>query len=277
VHRAATRSSTIATTRTRAAARRTQLVSAADLARRRSQRVGVLQGTYLAITSTRCAASDECKRGESLRCKFCTTGRNVGTQEASAKTIADVVENGWAAKQESGVTFCAPERRYFQGPGGLSAIAPYVKAIKNEVDRWSECSSRPRRVSDGTTMFASLGVDHFSICLELLDPEWFARIFRARRTSTDRSCTLTRWILRHAVAARRRVGRDHRRHRADREHASPRSIASSISARFRPSAFRPTVGADMENWPSPSFEEMRTVMAHVRGLPRELAAKSASP
>ncbi len=27
--------------------------------------------------------------------------------------------------------------------------------------------------------------------------------------------------------------------------------------------FRPTVGADMETWPSPAYEDMRRVMAHV--------------
>ena len=35
--------------------------------------------------------------------------------------------------------------------------------------------------------------------------------------------------------------------------------------------FRPTVGSDMENWASPSYEDMRRVMAHVlRRVPAQL-------
>jgi hypothetical protein len=36
--------------------------------------------------------------------------------------------------------------------------------------------------------------------------------------------------------------------------------------------FRPTVDSDMETWPPPSYDDMRRVMQHVRGLPAALAA-----
>src|SRR6185503_9846780 len=132
------------------------------------QRVGILQGTYLAIyVNPVCSFWSTNTQGESLRCKFCTTGRNVGMQEASAKTIADVVETCWAAKQESGVTFVHLNGG-FQGEHGLSAIAPYVKAIKNEVGLLVGVQLAPEQKFARYDELAALGVDHFSICLELL-------------------------------------------------------------------------------------------------------------
>ena len=65
-------------------------------------RVGVMQGTYLAIYANPVCAFWQAS--PSLKCRFCTTGDIVGTHESDVKSIDDVVETCWAAKEESGVT-----------------------------------------------------------------------------------------------------------------------------------------------------------------------------
>ena len=93
-------------------------------------RIGVLQGTYLAIyVNPICAFWTTEPR---LNCLFCTTGQNVGTAEAPVKSVEDVVETCWAAKEESGVTFVHLNGG-FQGVHGLEFIKPYVDAIKKRV------------------------------------------------------------------------------------------------------------------------------------------------
>jgi len=66
-------------------------------------RVGVLQGNYLAVyVSNRCLYWTW---SPSVACKFCTTGKNVGTAEESRKNWRDVVEVARAARDESGTIF----------------------------------------------------------------------------------------------------------------------------------------------------------------------------
>src|SRR5262249_51714160 len=86
-------------------------------------RVGVLPGTYLAIyVNPVCAFWNS---APPLNCRFCTTGQNVGASEAAEKTISDVLETCWAAKEESGVTFVHLNGG-FQGSRGIEAALPYV-------------------------------------------------------------------------------------------------------------------------------------------------------
>src|SRR6185436_17154132 len=89
--------------------------------------IGVLQGTYLGIYVN--PVCSFWSMHPKLNCRFCTTGQNVGTNEARVKTIADVVETCRAAKQESEITFVHLNGG-FQGTRGLEFIKPYVQAIK---------------------------------------------------------------------------------------------------------------------------------------------------
>ena len=234
------------------------------------QRIGILQGTYLAIyVNPVCQFWTTAPGGARLNCKFCTTGQNVGVQEAGAKSVADVVETCWAAKQESGVTFVHLNGG-FQGEHGLSAIAPYVEAIKKEVGLLVGVQLAPERNLTRYEELARLGVDHFSLCLELLDPEWFARIcpgkarVHGQKLYMDALKYCVELMPRGAVSGEIIAGIE--------------PVASTLDAIDRIVAmgafptvcvFRPTVGADMEHWPSPAYEEMRTVMEHVYTACRE--------
>lgn len=131
----------------------------------------MLQGTYLGIY-----INPVCEFwGSALNCRFCTTGQNVGGAENAAKTVEDVVETCWAAKEESHVSFVHLNGG-FQGGHALAFAEPFVRAIKEEVGMLVGVQLTPERDFSKYDRLIDLGVDHFSFCVELLDPQWFARI-----------------------------------------------------------------------------------------------------
>jgi len=224
-------------------------------------RIGVLQGTYLAIyVNPVCAfwTADP-----ALNCRFCTTGRNVGTAEEPVKTIADVVETCRAAKEESGVTFVHLNGG-FQGGHGLEFITPYVKAIKEQVGLLVGVQLAPERDFGRYETLVAAGVDHLSFCLELLDPRWFAHICPGKARVHGQSLYFDAMAFavglmpRGAVSGEIIAG-------IEPVPATIQAIDRIVSLGAFPTVciFRPTVGSDMEHWPSPTYDEMRIVMKHV--------------
>lgn len=224
-------------------------------------RIGQLQGTYLGIyINPVCAFWNY---SPALNCLFCTTGQNVGTNEAADKTIADVVETCRAAKAESGVTFVHLNGG-FQGSRGLEFATPYVKAIKRDVGMLVGLQLAPEPVFARYDALIDAGVDHLSFCLELLDPDWFARICPGKERMHGQELFID--AMQHCVA------------RMPRGAVSGEIIAgiepiertleaidliTGLGAFPTVCIFRPTRGSDMEDWPTPSYEDMRRVMAHV--------------
>ena len=101
-------------------------------------RIGVLQGNYLGIyVSARCLYWANNISGA---CKFCTTGKNVGSAEESRKRVEDVVEVARAAREESGAIFTHFNTGYHyedrderEEMHGLRMCEPYVRAVRREV------------------------------------------------------------------------------------------------------------------------------------------------
>jgi hypothetical protein len=223
-------------------------------------RVGVMQGTYLGIyVNPVCAFWNMQPR---LNCLFCTTGQNVGVAEAPTKSVEDVVETCWAAKQESGVTFVHLNGG-FQGTRGLEFIKPYVQAIKERVGLLVGVQLAPERDFRRYDELVALGVDHLSFCIELLDPRWFAHICpgKARVHGQSLYFSAVKYcasLLPHgAVSGEVIAGIEP----TDR---TMEAIDRITEAGAFPTVciFRPTVGSDMEAWPSPAYDEMRRVMVH---------------
>ncbi len=224
-------------------------------------RIGVLQGTYLAIyVNPVCAFWNY---SPPQNCLFCTTGQNVGAAEAAVKTVDDVVETCWAAKEESGITFVHLNGG-FQGSRGLEFIAPYVKAIKQKVGLLVGVQLAPEQDFGRYDELIALGVDHLSFCVELLDPAWFARVcpgkarvhgqalyFEAMRYCASR-------MPHGAVSGEIIAGIEPVSRTLD-------AIDDVVALGAFPTVciFRPTVGSDMEHWPSPQYAEMRQVMQHM--------------
>jgi hypothetical protein len=222
-------------------------------------RVGVLQGTYLGIY-----INPVCEFWtHSLNCRFCTTGRNVGGVENEVKTVRDVVETCRAAKEVSGVTFVHLNGG-FQGGHALEFVEPYVRAIKEQVGLLVGVQLTPERKLVRYDRLIKLGVDHFSFCVELIDPEWFARICPGKARSIGQHLFFdlidycASRMPRGAVSGELIAG-------IEPIERTIEGIEMITSAGAFPTVciFRPTVGSDMEACPPPRYEEMRTVMAAV--------------
>jgi hypothetical protein len=224
-------------------------------------RIGVLQGTYLGIyVNMVCTFWNY---DPPLNCRFCTTGQNVGENEAEDKAVSDVVETCRAAHEQSGVTFVHLNAG-FQGTRGVQFAEPYIRAIKDEVGMLVGAQLAPEKDFSKYDRLIDLGVDHLSFCVELLDSEWFARICPGKTKVLGQQIFLdsieycARRMPRGAVSGEIIAG-------LEPVEVTLKAIdwIASLGAFPTVCVFRPTVGSDMEDWPSPSYGAMRTVMAHM--------------
>jgi hypothetical protein len=224
-------------------------------------RVGVLQGTYLGIYINPVCAFWNYK--PALNCAFCTTGCNVGETESAIKEVADVVETCRAARDESGITFVHLNGG-FQGRRGIEFADPYIRAIKSEVGLLVGLQLTPEADLGQYDRLIDLGVDHFSICLEFFDPEVFASICpgKARTIGQDRFFRTLEYCAermpRGSVSGEIIAGVE-----PIERTLEAIDYITSLGAFPTVCIFRPTIGSNMESWPSPREHDMRRVMEHV--------------
>lgn len=223
-------------------------------------RIGVLQGTYLGIYVNRVCTF--WNYSPSLNCRFCTTGTNVGEHEEAEKAVSDVVEVARAAKAESGVTFVHLNAG-FQGGRGVQFAEPYIAALK-ELGVLVGVQLAPEKDFAHYDRLIALGVDHISFCPEFVDPEWFAKICPGKervlgqRIFFDSIAYCAGRMTKGAVSGEIIAG-------VEPLAATHEGIDWIADHGAFPTVciFRPTIGSDMEKWPSPKYDEMREVMAHV--------------
>jgi len=225
-------------------------------------RVGVLQGTYLGIY-----LSNSCSfwyHSPSLGCKFCTTGLNVGVNEAAEKAIADVVETARAAKEESGVTFVHFNSGYAGKDKGLDMAAPYIKAIKEQVGMLTGVQVTPSPNLWKYDWLVDCGVDHFSFCYEFHNPKFFAELLPGKEKLIGQQ---TFFNALEYTAKKMGKGRVSGEIIAGVEPIEDTLEAidyiADVGAFPTVCIFRPTIGAEMERYPSPKYEDMRVVMEHM--------------
>jgi hypothetical protein len=224
-------------------------------------KVGVLQGTYLGIY-----ISNSCGfwyYSPPLNCRFCATGLNVGVNEVAVKHVEDVVEVARAAKEESGVTFVHFNSGY-QTERDLDVAAPYVKAVKSRVGALIGLQLIPTLDFWKYDRLIDLGADHFSFCYEFHNPEYFAKFLPGKEKLVGQQT-----FLRALEYTAKKLGKGA---------CSGEIIAgiepledtlkaidyiTGIGAFPTVCIFRPTIGADMEHWPSPRYEDMLVVFRHL--------------
>ena len=238
-------------------------------------KVGALQGTYLGIY-----VSNSCSywyANPPMNCRFCTTGANVGVNEIADKDVDDVIEVARAAREESDVWFVHFNTGH-QGGKDLDLVAPYVKAVKERVGALIGVQCMPTMEFAKYDWLVELGTDHFSFCYEFHNPEYFARFLPGKQKTIGQET-----FFRALEYTSRKLGKG--------------SVSGEIIAGVEPiedtlraidyitgvgafptvCIFRPVIGSDMENWPSPRYEDMRRVFAHVyeacrrNGIPMGLA------
>lgn len=225
-------------------------------------RVGVLQGTYLGIY-----ISNSCGfwyHKPEAGCQFCTTGLNVGVNEVMEKEVDDVVEVARAARDESGNTFVHFNSGFHGGDKNLEVVAPYVKAVKEQVGALVGVQVVPSPNLWKYDWMVDLGANHFSFCYEFHNPEFFERYLpgKARLVGQETFFKAMEYCV-------RKLGKG--------------SCSGEIIAGVEPledtlkaidyiteigafptvCIFRPTIGAAMERFPTPDPDEMRIVMRHM--------------
>jgi len=238
-------------------------------------RIGVLQGNYLGIyVSARClywkTESMDAGRGA---CKFCTTGKNVGTAEETRKKIEDVVEVARAAQQESGSIFTHFNTGYHyedqddrEQMHGLRMCEPYVKAVREQVGGFIgvQAVPVPRRKFYEYDELIDAGTDHFSFCYEFEDPAWFARLCPGKAATLGQSAFFEAMEYTAKKLGRGRVSGEIIAGVEPIE-ATKRGIDRIVNAGAFPTVciFRPTIGSEMENVPPPDPAAMKEVFAYL--------------
>jgi len=239
-------------------------------------RVGVMQGTYLGIY-----LSNSCGfwyHKPEAGCLFCTTGLNVGVNEVAEKEISDVVEVARAAREESGNTFVHFNSGFHGGDRNLEAVAPYVKAVKEQVGSLIGVQVVPSTNLWKYDRMIDLGANHFSFCYEFHNPEYFARYLPGKDRLIGQSAFFN--AMEYCV---KKMGKG--------------SCSGEIIAGVEPiedtikaidyitgvgafptvCIFRPTIGSAMERVPTPKTDEMLDVMRYMydacrrNGIPIGLA------
>lgn len=223
--------------------------------------VGLLQGTHLAIY-----VANSCglwRFSPPLNCKFCTTGLNVGVNEAAFKEVDDVVEVARAAKTECGTTF-VHFNSGFQLGRDLDRVAPYVKAVKSQVGSLIGVQVVPTRDLWKFDRLIDLGADHFSFCYEFNNPEYFQRVCPGKaklvgqKTFLEALEYVSKKLGKGTCSGEIIAGIEPIEETID-------AIDNIVSMGAFPTVciFRPTQGSEMENCPPPRFEEMVLVFHHL--------------
>lgn len=224
-------------------------------------KVGILQGTYLGIY-----VSNSCLywySNPSQGCKFCTTGLNVGVNEVVDKDLDDVVETALAAKREDGVTFVHFNSGY-QMDKGLDNVAPYVKAVKEKVGALVGVQVMPSKDLWKYDWLMDLGTDHFSFCYEFQNPEYFDKFCPGKASTVGQRAFFEAMEY---CAKKMGKGRNSGEIIAGVEPIEDtlKGIDYITSVGCFPTVciFRPVIGAEMERFPSPPYEDMVAVMRHM--------------
>lgn len=224
-------------------------------------RIGVLQGTYLGIY-----IGEVCsfwKTTPKSACKFCTTGLNVGKSEDLDKRIEDVVETAIAAKEESKITFVHFNSGE-QEKGGLEIVAPFVKAIKERVGLLVGVQVTPSKELWKYDWLIDLGVNHFSFCYEFHNPEYLEKYCPGKFASFGHKAFFDAMEY---VAKKMGKGRNSGEIIAGIEPIEDtiKAIDFITEVGCFPTVciFRPLIGAELENSPSPKYEDMLLVMKHM--------------
>jgi hypothetical protein len=234
-------------------------------------RIGVLQGNYLGIyVGSRCAFWGG---NAASACRFCTTGRNIGTSEEARKRVEDVIEVARAARDESGCVFTHfntgyhfEERDDLERAHGLRLCEPYVRAVRRHVGGFIGVQAMPvpRSSFYEYDELIDAGTDHFSFCYELENPEIFRRICPGKANTVGQHAFFEAMEY---TAARLGRGRVSGEIIAGIEPVADtmRAIDRIVDAGAFPTVciFRPTIGSAMEDVPPPDPSAMKDVFAYL--------------
>jgi len=149
-------------------------------------RIGVLQGTYLAIYP-----AEICNNWTSnpkCNCRFCSVGLNLGEEEEISKSVSDVVEVAIAAQEESKTTYIHFNTGYYRDEDYFGRLAPYIEAVKNETGMLIGVQIPPAKDLRDYDQFRRSGVNQISFCFEFWNLDILLKMCpgKATRVGLDR-------------------------------------------------------------------------------------------
>jgi hypothetical protein len=231
---------------------------------KRMDRVGTLQGTYLAIYPA--AVCEYWKESPRSNCRFCSVGLNLGYDDAEEKTVEDILEVVHAARAESGITYVDFNTGHYTGETYLDILEPMIRRIKAETDLLVGIQTPPHGDLSRYDRLQEMGANRVSFCFELFDPETFKEVCPGK----DRQYGLERYLkaVEYCAALSKKgtwknpwVANGEIIVGLEKPEYSIRAIdwMTSLGAIPTVCVFRPLKGTDMEDYPPPKSEELLPV------------------
>ncbi len=220
----------------------------------RMDRVGTLQGTYLAIYPAR-VCDYWLEEPQRVNCKFCSVGLNLGHDDASEKTVADVVETVGEAVAENRITYVDFNTGHYAGDTYLDILEPFIRALKKRFGLLIGIQTPPHHDLSRYRHLKKIGVNRVSFCFELWDRRRFQEVCPGKhhRYGLDRYLEAVEYCagIFHTTNGEIVAGLE-----------SPESSIeaidwiTSVGAVPTVCVFRPLKGTDYEDLPPPSTEDM---------------------
>ncbi len=137
-------------------------------------RVGTLQGTYLGVYPAK--VCDYWVTPEKTNCHFCSVGLNLGVDDATEKSVEEVLEVVHAAREGSGITYVDFNTGHYEGDTYLDILEPYVRRIKAETGLLVGIQTPPHHDLSRYDALKAMGVNRVSFCFEIFDRARFREV-----------------------------------------------------------------------------------------------------
>lgn len=242
-------------------------------------RVGTLQGTYLGVYPAR-VCDFWVQQPERVNCGFCSVGLNLGVDEATAKSVSDVLDVVAAAREQSGITYVDFNTGHYEGDTYLDILEPYVRGVKERFGLLVGVQTPPHHDLSRYDALQAMGVNRVSFCFEVYDRARFREICPGKAATygldryldailycarlSERAPASSPWVTNGEIIAG-----------LEPPESSMAAIdwMTSVGAIPTVCVFRPLRGTDYEHLPPPDTESLVPVFRHLyeacmhRGLP----------
>lgn len=138
-------------------------------------RVGTLQGTYLGVYPAKVCDYWVAEPAKT-NCHFCSVGLNLGVDDASEKSVEEVLEVVRAARAESGITYVDFNTGHYEGDTYLDILEPYLRRIKEATGLLIGVQTPPHYDLSRYDRLRDMGVNRVSFCFEIFDRARFREI-----------------------------------------------------------------------------------------------------
>jgi len=138
-------------------------------------RVGTLQGTYLGVYPAK-VCDYWVAEPSKTNCHFCSVGLNLGADDASEKSVEEVLEVVRAAREGSGITYVDFNTGHYEGDTYLDILEPYIRRIKRETGLLVGVQTPPHHDLSRYDHLRAIGVNRVSFCFEIFDRHLFREV-----------------------------------------------------------------------------------------------------